>query len=257
MRLKSLPAYLAAAFFIWALCFAGRLSGQEMEGEIRYLAVHNWTKKMAALDYLSPQQREKIAYMWGNRSEWKTYTTLYFSPDISRYEDSEEKAEPDDDGYSWRKEAYSIKRNFKDNTIFDIVTLLGKTYVIEDTLQAPEWKIRNDMKEVAGHVCMNAFWEDTVKHQQIEAWFALDMPLPAGPESLCGLPGIILEANVNDGALTITADRIQFRKLDKELDLPRKVKGKHINQSDYQAKVKTHIDQKQKSEEPWFWSMRY
>ncbi|MCB0574280.1 MAG: hypothetical protein KDC61_06920, partial [Saprospiraceae bacterium] len=64
------------------------LCAQEMEGSIRYLVTHNWTKKMAAVDYISKQQRERIAYMWGNRSEWKVYTVLYFSATQSRYEDS-------------------------------------------------------------------------------------------------------------------------------------------------------------------------
>ncbi|MCB0543250.1 MAG: GLPGLI family protein, partial [Saprospiraceae bacterium] len=160
------------------------LCAQEMEGSIRYLVTHNWTKKMAAVDYISKQQRERIAYMWGNRSEWKVYTVLYFSATQSRYEDSEERAEPDDEGYSWRKDVYNIKRDFESNTIQDAIQLLGKTYVIEDTLIAPEWKILNDIKEVAGHVCMKAFLEDTLKQQKITAWFALDMPLSAGPERL-------------------------------------------------------------------------
>ncbi|TNE62700.1 MAG: GLPGLI family protein [Bacteroidetes bacterium] len=234
------------------------LSGQEMEGEIRYLVVHNWAKKMASLDYLSQQQRDKVSYMWGGSdSEWKVYTTLYFSPTKSKYEDSEEKAEPDAEGYSWRKDAYMIIRDFQANTIFDHVTMLGRTWVVEDSIQTPEWKILNDMKEVAGHVCMNAIMEDTVKRQKIVAWFALDMPVPAGPERLMGLPGIILEADVNNGAETITADRIQLKKLTGELDLPKKVRGRHISEKDYREKIREHLEQKREAEEPWFWGMRY
>ncbi|MBK8922294.1 MAG: GLPGLI family protein [Saprospirales bacterium] len=248
---------LPLAILMAATFLPSALSAQDAEGEIRYLVVHNWTKKMAALDYLTKQQRERIAYMWGSRSEWKVYTTLFFSPTMTKYEDSEEKAEPEDEGYSWRKDAYAIRRNFENNTITDIMTVLGKTYVIEDSLRAPDWKILNDMKEVAGHVCMNAFWEDTLKQQRITVWFALDMPVPAGPERLCGLPGIILEADINDGALTITADRIQLKKLAGELDLPKKIKGKRMKEADYLALLKKHIQEKRKSEEPWFWAVRY
>jgi len=233
------------------------VSAQEMEGEIRYLLVHNWTKKMLTLDYLSQQQKDKMAYMWGSRSEWKLYANLYFTSTESKYEDSEESAEPEDVGYSWRKDAYAIRRNFETNTVFDVVTFLGKTYVIEDSLRAPDWKILNDMKEVAGHVCMNAFWEDTVKQQKITAWFALDMPVPAGPERLCGLPGIILEADINDGALLLTADRIQLKKLTKELDLPKKVKGKRITEAEFRSKTGDYIKEKRKAEEAWFWGLRY
>lgn len=243
--------------FLSLFFLVNHAGAQELEGEIRYLVVHNWTKKMASLDYLSQQQRERIAYMWGNRSEWKVYSTLYFTPFQSKYEDSEEKAEPEDEGYSWRKEVYMVNRDFRTNRVFDIMTLLGKNYVIEDSLYAPEWKIMNDMKEVAGHVCMNASWNDTLKQQHILVWFALDMPVPAGPERLSGLPGIILEADINDGALTITANRIQLKKLENELDLPKKIKGKHITEEEYQAKIKEHLEQKRKAEEPWFWGLRY
>ena len=128
--------------------------------------------------------------------------------------------------------------------MFDVVTLLGRTWVIEDSLHTPDWKILNDMKEVAGHICMNAFWEDTIKQQKITVWFALDMPVPAGPERLCGLPGMILEVDVNNGAEVITADRIEFKKLKKELDLPKKVKGKRIKIEDFQKKLEKHIKQK-------------
>ncbi len=231
--------------------------GQEMEGTVRYLIVHNWTKKMAAVDYISKQRRERTAYMWGNQSEWKQYANLYFSPTRSKYEDSDERAEADDQGYAWRKDAYTIQRDFEANSVRDVIQLLGKAYLVEDTLAAPDWKIMNDMKEVAGHVCMNAFREDTVKKQRIIVWFALDIPVPSGPERLGGLPGLILEADINDGGMLITADRIELKKLTTELDAPKKVKGKKINETAYNDILRKHMAEKRKAEEPPFWGIRY
>ena len=242
-------------FIVFALLPSGFT--QEMEGQIRYLKTYNWVKQMAAVDYISAQRKEKLAYMWGNRSEWKMYTTLYFNATESKYEDSEEKAEEEDMGFSWRKDVYLIKRDFVNNTMFDAIQMLGKTYIIEDSLRAPDWKILNDMKEVAGHVCMNAFWEDTVKQQQIIAWFALDIPVSAGPERLCGLPGLILEVDVNNGGMLITADKIEMKKLRNELDLPKKLKGKKIKDADYSKMLKKHAEEKKKAEEPPFWGVRY
>ncbi|MEQ1744481.1 MAG: GLPGLI family protein [Saprospiraceae bacterium] len=257
MQKQNCPTLLLGLALAASYLFSPIAYGQAPEGEIRYLVTHNWTKKMAALDYLSKQQRERIAYMWGNRSEWNVFTTLYFSRTESKYEDSEEAAEADDDGYSWKRDVFYLKRNFEQNRIHDVVTLLNRTYIVEDTLKAPNWKILNDMKEVAGHICMNAVWEDTLKKQTITAWFALDMPVPAGPERLCGLPGLILEADYNDGAQVITADRITLKKLDKELALPKKQKGKKVNEAGYLDVVRQHIMDKRKSEEPWFWGIRY
>ena len=248
---------IALLFLFIVFAFLPSGFTQEMEGQIRYLKTYNWVKQMAAVDYISAQRKEKLAYMWGNRSEWKMYTTLYFNATESKYEDSEEKAEEEDMGFSWRKDVYLIKRDFVNNTMFDAIQMLGKTYIIEDSLRAPEWKILNDMKEVAGHVCMNAFWEDTVKQQQIIAWFALDIPVSAGPERLCGLPGLILEVDVNNGGMLITADKIEMKKLRNELDLPKKLKGKKIKDADYSKMLKKHAEEKKKAEEPPFWGVRY
>lgn len=230
---------------------------QAQEGTIRYLLTHNWSKKLAAVDYISQQTRDREAYMSGNRWEWKEYCNLYFTPTESKYEESEERANADDEGYSWRKETFFIKRNYEKNTQYDALTVLGKVYLVEDSIHRPNWKIHNDLKEVAGHLCMKAYCEDTIKMQKITAWFALDMPLPAGPERLGGLPGMILEADVNNGALTIVADRIDLKKITTELELPKKLKGKKINEADYQALLKKHYDEKRKAEQVPYWGIRY
>jgi GLPGLI family protein len=232
-------------------------NAQNLEGKIRYLVIHNWAKELAAVDYLSKQQRDRVTYMWGSRSEWKEFTEIYFTPTKTRYQDSEEKAEPDDDGYSWRRDIYDINRNFSNYTIYDRIQLLGKIYIIEDTLRPQSWKILNDIKEVAGHICMDAFWHDTLKQQKVTAWFAMDMPVSGGPERFCGLPGMILEVEVNDGAMVITADKIEIKTLTTEMDLPKKIKGKHILEKDYFQILKKHMEERKKDEEPPFWGIRY
>jgi GLPGLI family protein len=231
---------------------------QGTEGTVRYLKTQNWAKMMASLDYMSKQTRERIMYQWGNRSEWKQFCVLHFNPKETKYENSEEKAEPDDEGYSWRKNAYYVKRNFEQNTMNEVYEMLGKTYIIEDSLRGFDWKIQNDLKEVAGHICMKAFYEDTLKKQKIVVWFAQDIPLSAGPERFYGLPGLILEVNYNDDALVLTADKIDYKKLTTEFDPPKKLKGKKIKEAEYFAILKKQIDEKVKEEQPWFWGdIRY
>jgi GLPGLI family protein len=224
---------------------------------IRYLVTHNWAKKMAAVDYISAQRRERIQYMWGNRSEWKVYTQLYFDNSVSRYGDSEERAEPEDEGWSWRRDQYSIRRDFAAGTMQDVIELLGKVMIIEDSLRFPAWKVKNDLKEVAGHVCMNATWRDTLKQQTIDVWFALDLPGEFGPERLGGLPGVILEVDVNNGGMVMVADKIQRLPKGKLLEHPKKPKGKKVKESAYFERLKEHFEQKRKDEEPPFWGIRY
>jgi GLPGLI family protein len=139
----------------------------------------------------------------------------------------------------------------------DVFEILGKTYIIEDSLQVPNWKILNDIKEVAGHICMKAMVEDTIKKQKIVAWFAQDIMLNAGPERLWGLPGLILELDINDGTVLIEASKIEFKKLNQEMALPKKLKGKKLNEKAYQEMTDKFIKEKIKEEMNPYWSIRY
>lgn len=233
------------------------LSAQEQSMAIRYVVTHNWTKKMAAVDYISQQERERMSYIWGSRSEWSSYTNLFIDGQRSKYEESEEKFDDDDFGYNWRKDPFFISRDFEAGTFQDLLTVQGKPYLISDSIRVQDWKILNDMKEVAGHVCMNAVLYDSVKMQRVVAWFALDMPFPGGPERYYGLPGLILEVNVNNGGMVIVADKIEPKILDKELGLPKKIKGKRVNETEYQEVLKKFVADKRKAEESPFWGIRY
>ncbi len=227
------------------------------EGTFRYLVTHNWTKKLNALTYLSKQRKERANYMYSNNAEWSSYSLMHFTPTQTHYVESDEKVNPDDQGYSWRKETFWIRRDFEQGTMHDAITMEGKVYQIQDSIRCQDWKILNDMKEVAGHLCMNASWEDTVKQQKIIAWFALDIPHSGGPERLCGLPGLILEMDVNNGAMVVSANRIESKKLTTELDLPKKIKGKKSTEQEYQKALNKIIQDATKEEQPYFWSIRY
>jgi GLPGLI family protein len=84
------------------------------------------------------------------------------------------------------------------------------------------------------------------------------LPHSGGPERFCGLPGLILEVEINNGALVITADRMDMRKLTaEEAAIPKKIKGKRITEAAYADIVRNYILEKKKEESPWFWGLRY
>ena len=253
---KQRPVYILILLG-FLIILTNQLKAQTMQGTIRYLRTQNWAKMMASVDYISKQQRDRMMYMWGNRSEWKTYTLLHFNATESKYENSEEQAEAGNEGWSDRKETFFMKRNFKDNTLYDGITFLGKTYLIHDSIVPPKWKILNDMKEVAGHICMNASWTDTLRKQNVFVWFALDMPVSTGPDRFIGLPGIILEIDINDGALIMTADKMDLKPLTTELDVPQKIKGKKIDMAEYTRLIEQQMKERRAAEEPWFWGISY
>ncbi|MFH2094314.1 MAG: GLPGLI family protein, partial [Bacteroidota bacterium] len=192
-------------FLLMAIAITG--IAQVSSGTIKYKVTHNWVKKVTAVEYMSQATKDHYNYVWGNRSEYEEYYKFIFSPSASRYEQKNDGLEDSEYNFSWRSDEYIIYRNLGNKTSYDLMRYQGKLYVIEDSIHNQNWKIRNDVREIAGHICMNAYWRDTIKMNDVMAWFALDIPVSAGPESYGGLPGLILEINVNNGAMIISTEK--------------------------------------------------
>ncbi len=230
---------------------------QQMEGVVTYERVYHWSQIYSRLDYLSQEEKDRIKLTWGNDDEDKTKMKLVFSPTKSRYTYESEQASTDDGRYSWRQREFQIFRDFEQEKKTELIEMLGKTYIIEDSLQAPRWKILNQIKDVNGHVCMLAVTEDTIKKQKVAAWFAHDLPVPAGPEQYFGLPGMIMELDLNEGDVVITAIKVDLKPVGEELALPKKLKGKKLNEKAYKELLWTHISDSMKSRRNPYWSIPY
>ncbi len=231
-------------------------SVSKTEGTIIYERITHWAKIIDRLSYMSKEEKDRVKMTWGaNDDGWKQNFNLYFNPKESLYTYGEDNVE-ETNGYSWRKEELILHRNFEMDKKTDIIEMLGKTYIIEDSLHTPNWKIMNQLKDINGYICMKAVTEDTIKKQKIEAWFAQDIPVQLGPERYFGLPGAILELDINEGDVVITAKKIEFKKVEKELKLP-KSKGKKIKDTDHDKLVAEHIKDSIKSYRNPYWALRY
>lgn len=242
------------------LCLMANLSltAQAVEGKIRYLVQHDYTKKMIPIDYISQQQKDRSAYMWGGSNAiWEEYEELWLKPNQSKYIQSTESVKAEQERYSWRKELYFRYHDYDQKRAYHAEAIQSKRYLVDDTLRVPVWKVLNDLKEVAGHLCMNATYYDSLRLQRVVAWFALDMPHPAGPDRFIGLPGVVLEVNVNDGAMVMTANKIELRALTNELDKPEKVKAKKLKYAQYDDALRKQMAEARKMERPYFWGIRY
>jgi len=243
--------------FVLTVLITGNISNaQSSSGRINYTVKHDWVKKIIAVDYMSKSKREQFQYMWGSSSEYTEKSVLLFNSNSYFYEEPVD--EESNYGFSWKSSEYLIYRNTKENLTYDVIRFQNKLYVIEDSIQYPKWKILNDLKEVAGHICMNASWYDEIKMNKVIAWFALDWPASFGPERYGGLPGVILEINVNDGAQIITADKIELFDTDTIINKPsHKKKHKIINEEHYKEIMQKYINDCKKQETPYFWGIRY
>lgn len=69
--------------------------------------------------------------------------------------------------------------------------VLGNTYLLQDTLLNIKWRITDERREIAGHLCRraNGLMQDSI---YVVAFYTNDIHLSVGPESFHGLPGAIL-----------------------------------------------------------------
>jgi GLPGLI family protein len=243
--------YASILLFVSSLTFA-----QKDEGIINFERVVHYPKIIARLPYLSQEEKDRVKLTWGSDDEWKGKMKLVFSPTKSLYTYLNDQGESEDGTWAWRNDELIITRDFEKEKKTEVIEMLGKTYIVDDSLHTPKWKVMNQIKDVAGYICMKAVSEDTIKKQKITAWFAGDIPVPAGPERYFGLPGIILELDINEGDVVITATKVEFKKLYKELIMP-KTKGKKIKDADYDSLLRNHLKDSIKSQRNPYWAIRY
>ncbi|HLK98171.1 MAG TPA: GLPGLI family protein [Hymenobacter sp.] len=243
---------------LFTLIAMGSLA-QNTEGVVSYKRKTHWIKIIGRMTYLSQEEKDRAAQTWKNFEEENNAEKmkLAFNASESLYTYASEQGESDDGKYSWRNRDLQLYRNFGKDRKTEVEEMLGKTYIVEDSLHTPVWKIGNQIKDVAGYICMKAETEDPIKKQKITAWFAQDIPVPAGPERSHGLPGLILELSLNDGDVVIEATGVTFRPLTPDdLKLP-KLKGKKINDAAYDALIRQHIADSMTARRNPYWAIRY
>ena len=239
---------------IVGLVFLGTFSfGQKMSGRITYETSRDLGKTLAKAKFMSKEEKDRESETWKNMFSRKTNYILSFTPTTSfyTYENQEETSE--DGSYSYTHDDFYFTRDFDKNTFFDYQNVLGKTYIISDSLKSIKWKILNDVKEVGGYICMKAMAYDTLKDQKIEAWFATDFAVSTGPDRFFGLPGIIMEVTLDDGAYMITTKTVDLTGQTEYPKLPKKIKGKKINSEGYNKLISDYITQSEAMHRlPWW-----
>lgn len=81
-------------------------------------------------------------------------------------------------------------------------------YIVEEPLENIEWTLVEDsVKNVLGYDCIMATAD--YHGRKWTAWFTPEIPVQAGPWKLAGLPGLILEADADNGVYSFFATGIQ------------------------------------------------
>lgn len=234
------------------ILFTDRTSGQNLTGTIEYKRTTYWTRILDYLPYLSQAERERTQRNWSRSDGYTTTTELLFDGQRSLYQDIEEQLE-----WYMRKEQYHLLRDHAADKRSDIIEMPDRLYLVEDAIPRQKWKVLTEIRDIKGYICMSAETRDTIKNQRIVAWFATELPLPHGPEGYGGLPGLILELDVNDGAVIITANKISLEPPASPIALPKKKRTRTISTLKYEELLLQFIRQSIAAERNPYWSIRY
>ncbi len=235
----------------------GSAPAQMTEGVITYNRKTDWVSIMAKLPYVSSEEADRARLTWGNNSDNKGQNYDLFLKDNKSLYTYKEEDETSERGWSWKKDEYFIYRDYKDKTLKDNKEELGVLFLVEDKIPRTKWKIHTEIKEVAGYLCMKAETKDTIKGQTIHAWFTDAIPSSAGPEGYGGLPGIILEIDINDGDAVITATEVNLETPVEKLPIPKKWKGKKVDTVEMDKKIKDFIAESVEGRRNPYWRIRY
>ena len=136
---------------------------------------------------------------------------------------------------------------------------------MKDNLEAYEWKLENETKQIGQYTCYKATAtrEITVasfssvsngdekhddkkeekKTQTIIAWYTPQIPVNHGPDDYWGLPGLILE--VNNGGRVMICNKIVLNP-EEEIVIEAPTKGKEVSREEYRKVMEEKMKEMQK-----------
>jgi len=229
------------------------VDAQMPEGMITFNRKTDWVSINAKLPYVSSEEADRRRLTSGGWENKGTDYELSFKDNKSIYQ----KKEVESEGYSWRRSKLILIRDYNENTKKDLREDVGTEMLIEDKIEKRRWKILNEIKEVAGYLCMKAETTDTIKGQTIHAWFTDAIPMSGGPEGFGGLPGMILEIDINDGDAVTYATSVDLETPIEKLPIPKKMKGKKMDQAKYDSIIAKFIEESIEGRKNPYWRIRF
>lgn len=135
-----------------------------------------------------------------------------------------------------------------------------KEFLIVDSLKQYKWKLSEETKTIAKQLCKKATTMVTAPQMRVRisrggenntdtaanapikpretelvVWYAENIPVSVGPDNYSGLPGVIMEMNLDNGATVTTAVEVSAKYPKKELVQPSK--GEKMTRAQFQEQV--------------------
>lgn len=229
-------------FIIFFLLIWGGLNAQtDVFGEIQY----NVQRFESFYSGNPNSQKAKQILEETSKDAGDDYIKLLFNSDLS-ISFLEEKLDNEGDKWSnFRGAQIEANGNYyfdsPNNELINQKDAFGQKFLIKTPKKREQWELLPDKKQIGKYTCRKAVrvdslqgWNKTVlvKH---EAWYTTEIPVPFGPISDVGLPGLILEVVVTGGSFPhrIIADEIKLNP-NKKPTIALPSKGKIVSKMEFE-----------------------
>lgn len=127
-----------------------------------------------------------------------------------------------------------VYTNFQMGKAVSQKPVFEETFLVEDSLANIKWKLTADVRTIAGFECRKAFGllNDSIG---VFAFYAEELLIPGGPESIHGLPGMILGMSVPRLHTTWFATKVEVNGINMGTVKPA-TKGKKV---DYKTMIQS------------------
>ena len=235
------------------LVFAfAKANSQSIQGVATYQTQRHVDIKMDSTSGMNDEMQKSIQEQL--RRQFQKEYTLSFNEAESMWKEDvslDKPQAPSSSGISIIVSGSSdiLYQNIKDASFKQQSELMGKQFLIEDTLEKPEWKLEKETKNIGQYTCFKATLTEEVEERSFQsvdgdgeeevntvtkvttAWYTLDIPVQHGPDEFWGLPGLILE--VNDGKMSMMCTQVIINpKEGVAIEIP--TKGKKVNSTEYE-----------------------
>jgi GLPGLI family protein len=222
-------------------CTISVIQAQEFQGIATYKTQRKVDIKIDSTQVGGMQ--DEIMAMLKKQFE-KTYI-LTFNKEESLYKEDESLATPSAGGsmvfISNMGGSGELYKNIKAQRYVQESDLLGKMFLIQDSLKTNLWKLQGDTKNIGIYTCFKATLEREVKSvsemdevtketQTVTAWYTPQIPVSNGPEQFQGLPGLILELSYD--SQTILCSKISLNP-SKPIKIKEPTSGDSVSQSEF------------------------
>lgn len=123
----------------------------------------------------------------------------------------------------------TTKESIKQTRVF------GKTFLV--TSEPLQWETHNESKKIGKYTCYKATANQEIELHDgekktfvITAWYAPEIPVSFGPKNYGGLPGLIMESDMN-GAIRFTISKLDVNPK-KEIIIQKPTKGEPITEKE-------------------------